>query len=67
MKDIERPETNLQEAMDRLKNKTYEPSMSKKEAIKVLKQTGEYLYYHIGTDSYDQRCRLYDAARVLEL
>ena len=63
----ERPEINLQEATDRLNSKTTTPSMSKKAAIEILKETGEYLYYHVGTDSYNQRCKLYDAARELEL
>ena len=40
--------------------------METKEAIEILKETGEYLNYHVGTDSYDQRCKLFDAAKVLE-
>ena len=40
--------------------------MEKKEAIEVLKETGEYLNRHIGTESYNQRCRIHDAYHALK-
>ena len=40
--------------------------MTVKQALKVLKETGEYPNYHVSRDSYEQRCKLYDAAKELE-
>jgi len=40
--------------------------MTPEEAIEILQETGEYLNTRIGTDSYEQRCRLFDATKVVE-
>ncbi len=59
-----KPDINLQEAMDRLKVKQ-KPSMDTKEAIEKLDEIGNFLYENVGTDSYNERCKLHDIRAFL--